>query len=114
MSLPHHSQIYTENPAKLWTIDSRTNNTAKSGVSGYLGVRWCYNVVQTSPAGSLLVVKLHSENEVILNGNYEILISLILQWQDNTKQTMRNQLSLIIGQRGLTINHDALDMLKLS
>ena len=51
----------------------------------------------TSPAGSLLAVKLHSENRVILNGKYEILISLILQWQDNLRKTMRNQLSLIIG-----------------
>ena len=55
----------------------------------------CLN--STSRVGSLLAVKLHSENEVILNGKYEILISLVLQWQNNPKQTMRNQLSLIIG-----------------
>ena len=47
----------------------------------------------TSPAGSLLAVKLHSENGVIFKGKYEILISLILQWQDNPRKTMRNQLS---------------------
>ena len=47
----------------------------------------------TSPAGSLLAVKLHSENGVISKGKYEILISLILQWQDNPRQTMRYQLS---------------------
>ena len=51
----------------------------------------------TSPAGSLLAVKLHSENGVIFKGKYEILISLILQWQDNPRKTRRNQLSLIIG-----------------
>ena len=45
----------------------------------------------TSPAGSLLAVKLHSENGVIFKGKYEILISLILQWQDNPRKTMRNQ-----------------------
>ena len=54
--------------------------------------------IKTSTAGSLLAVKLHSENGVILNGKYEILISLILQWQDNPRKTMRNQLSLIIGK----------------
>ena len=53
--------------------------------------------VFTSPAGSLLAVKLHSENGVIFKGKYEILISLIPQWQDNPRKTMRNQLSLIIG-----------------
>ena len=42
----------------------------------------------TSPAGSLLAVKLHSENGVIFKGKYEILISLILQWQDNPRKTM--------------------------
>ena len=47
----------------------------------------------TSPAGSLLAVKLHSENGVIFKGKYEILISLMLQWQDNPRKTMRNQLS---------------------
>ena len=26
----------------------------------------------------------------LLNGKYEILISLILQWQDNPRKTMRN------------------------
>ena len=52
---------------------------------------------RTSTAGSLLAVKLHSENRVILNGKYEILVSLILQWQDNPRKTMQNQLSLIIG-----------------
>ena len=45
----------------------------------------------TSPAGSLLAVKLHSENGVIFKGKYEILISLIHQWQDNPRKTMRNQ-----------------------
>ena len=45
-------------------------------------------IFETSPAGSLLAVKLHSENGVILNKKYEILISLILQWQDNPKQTL--------------------------
>ena len=70
--------------------------------------------ISTSPAGSLLAVKLHSENRVILNGKYEILISLILQWQDNPRKTMRNQLSLIIGLCGLTTKHDALDMSKPS
>ena len=54
-------------------------------------------IIDTRPAGSLLAVKLYSENGVILNGKYEISISLILQWQDNPKQTIRNQLSLIIG-----------------
>ena len=53
--------------------------------------------LSTSPAGSLLAVKLHPENRVILNRKYEILISLILQWQDNPRKTIRNQLSLIIG-----------------
>ena len=48
---------------------------------------------RTSPAGSLLAVKLHSENGVIFKGKYEILISLILQWQDNPRKTMGNQLS---------------------
>ena len=48
----------------------------------------------TSPAGTLLAVKLHSEKKVILNEKYEILISLILQWQDNHR---KKQLSLIIG-----------------
>ena len=47
----------------------------------------------TSPAGSLLAVKLHSENGVIFKGKYEILILLILQWQDNPRKTRRNQLS---------------------
>ena len=46
---------------------------------------------KTSPAGSLLAVKLHSENGVIFKGKYEILISLIHQWQDNHRKTMRNQ-----------------------
>ena len=50
-----------------------------------------YNI--TSPAGSLLAVKLHSENGVIFKGKYEILILLILQWQDNPRKTRRNQLS---------------------
>ena len=45
--------------------------------------------ILTSPAGSLLAVKLHSEVRVTLNGKYEILISLILQWQDNTRKTIR-------------------------
>ena len=45
---------------------------------------------------SLLAVKLHSEDRVILNGKYELSISLILQFQDNTRKTMRNQLTLII------------------
>ena len=49
--------------------------------------------IETSPAGSLLAVKLHSENGVIFKGKYEILISLILQWQDNPRKTLRNQLS---------------------
>ena len=44
-----------------------------------------------SPAGSLLAVKLHSENGVIFKGKYKILISLIHQWQDNPRKTMRNQ-----------------------
>ena len=52
---------------------------------------------QTSPAGNLLAVKLHSENGVIFKEKYEILISLILQLEDNPRKTMRNQLSLIIG-----------------
>ena len=59
-------------------------------------VKDCYLKVfksTTSPAGSLLAVKLHSENGVIFKGKYEILISLILQWQDNPRKTMRNQLS---------------------
>ena len=51
------------------------------------------SLYDTSPAGSLLAVKLHSENGVISKGKYEILISLILQWQDNPRQTMRYQLS---------------------
>ena len=71
-------------------------------------------IARTSPAGSLPAAKLHSENRVTLNGKYEILISLILQWQDDPRKTMRNQLSLIIGQCGLTNKHDALDMSKLS
>ena len=52
-----------------------------------------YSFINTSPAGSLLAVKLHSENGVIFKGKYEILISLILQWQDDPRKTMRNQLS---------------------
>ena len=60
-------------------------------------------LIYTSPAGSLLAVKLHSENRVIFNGKYEILISLILQWQDNPRKTMRNQLFLIIGICGLRV-----------
>ena len=43
-------------------------------------------LISTSPAGSLLAVKLHPEN-----GKYKILISLIHQWQDNPRKTMRNQ-----------------------
>ena len=50
----------------------------------------CHLFSYTSPAGSLLAVKLHSENGVIFKGKYEILISLILQWQDNPRKTMRN------------------------
>ena len=63
-------------------------------ISHYI-IRSC--LFKASPAGSLLAVKLHSENGVIFEGKYEILISLILQWQDNPRKTMRNQLSLIIG-----------------
>ena len=48
-------------------------------------------------AESLLAAKLHSEDTVTLNEKYEILISLILQRQDNTRKTMQKQLSLIIG-----------------
>ena len=55
-------------------------------------------IARTSPAaGSLLPAKLHSENRVTFNGKYEILISLILQWQDSPRKTMRNQLSFFIG-----------------
>ena len=61
-----------------------------SHIREYQGYRFS---IVTSPAGSLLAVKLHSENGVIFKGKYEILISLILQWQDNPRKTMRNQLS---------------------
>ena len=57
-------------------------------------------LITTSPAGSLLAVKLHSENGVIFKGKYEILISLNLQWQENHRKTMRNQLSLSLVNAG--------------
>ena len=54
---------------------TKSNNTC-----GYLSI--------TSPAGSPLPVKLHSVNGGILNGKYEILKSLIPQWQDNPKRKL--------------------------
>ena len=59
------------------------------GIEGEM-LRVALFLSETSPAGRLLAVKSHSEDSVTLNGKYEILISLILQWQDNTRKTMKN------------------------
>ena len=81
----------------LRLLDGPFSPKSQSGTGAIAIIAWnfsCFPFLKdTSPAGSLLAVKLHSENGVISKGKYEILISLILQWQDNPRQTMRNQLS---------------------
>ena len=69
----------------IWLFNS-------AGAGGYEGyrrgdVKSCTLfafLLETSPAGRLLAVKLHSEDRVTSNVKYEVQMSLILQWQRTT------------------------------